>query len=265
MLVILIAFLAGVLIGLTGTGAGAVLTPLLLLVTPFGAATVIGTDLLSGAAAKLVGVWEHRKLGQVNWKLAAWLLGGSLPGTLARILVLHTFEVRMSPYHLDRLLRILLGVTLFGVSLFLPFLRKRQLRISAAEGPEPRRRDDAHPSRQTNRLKLGAAGAVVGFLVAMTSVGSGSLMMIALLVLVPLPLASLVGTDILFGLVTTALAGSLHFAMGHIDPKLFFLVAAGEVPGVVLGSRLTRRIPERYFTWAFSALYFSLGAQLLIR
>jgi uncharacterized protein len=258
MLVILIAFLAGVLIGLTGTGAGAVLTPLLLLVTPFAAATVIGTDLLSGAAAKLVGVWEHRKLGQVNWKLAAWLLGGSLPGTLAGILVLHLIEVRMSAHHLDRLLRVLLGVTLFGVSLFLPFLRKRQLRIRA---------DDAHPSGPTcaGRLKLGAVGAVVGFLVAMTSVGSGSLMMIALLVLVPLPLASLVGTDILFGLVTTALAGSLHFAMGHIDPKLFFLVVAGEVPGVVLGSRLTRRIPERYFTWAFSALYFSLGARLLIR
>ena len=268
MLVILIAFLAGVLIGLTGTGAGAVLTPLLLLVTPFGAATVIGTDLLSGAAAKLVGVWEHRKLGQVNWKLAAWLLGGSLPGTLAGILVLHLLEARMSPHHLDRLLRLLLGMTLFGVSLFLPFLRKRQLRIPAAEGPDPARagrRDDAQPSGHVSLLKLGAAGAVVGFLVAMTSVGSGSLMMIALLVLVPLPLASLVGTDILFGLVTTALAGSLHFAMGHIDPKLFFLVAAGEVPGVVLGSRLTRRIPERYFTWAFSALYFSLGAQLLIR
>ncbi len=245
MLVILIAFLAGVLIGLTGTGAGAVLTPLLLLMTPYAAATVIGTDLLSGAAAKLVGVWEHRKLGQVNWRLAAWLLGGSLPGTLAGILVLHLFEVRMSPYHLDRLLRLLLGVTLFGVSLFLPFLRKRQLSIPAAQGPESRRRDDAHASA--------------------TSVGSGSLMMIALLVLVPLPLASLVGTDILFGLVTTALAGSLHFAMGHIDPKLFLLVAAGEVPGVVLGSRLTRRIPERYFTWVFSALYFSLGARLLIR
>jgi uncharacterized protein len=255
MLVILIAFLAGVLVGLTGTGAGAILTPLLLLVTPFSAATVIGTDLLSGAATKLVGVWEHRKLGQVNWKLAAWLLGGSLPGTLAGILVLHLFEIRMPPPHVDRLLRVLLGVTLLAVSLFLPFLRKRQLRIPA---------DDAHPRGLPNRLKLGAVGTVVGFLVAMTSVGSGSLMMIALLVLVPLPLASLVGTDILFGLVTTALAGSLHFAMGHIDPGLFLLVAAGEVPGVVVGSRLTRRLPERYFTWGFSALYFSLGARLLI-
>lgn len=161
----------------------------------------------------------------------------------------------MSPPHVDRLLRVLLGVTLLAVSLFLPFLRKPQLGISA---------EDTHPSRHTSRLKLGAVGAVVGFLVAMTSVGSGSLMMIALLVLVPLPLGKLVGTDILFGLVTTALAGSLHLAMGHVDPKLFLLVAAGELPGVVVGSRLTRRIPERYFRWVFSALFFSLGARLLI-
>ncbi len=266
MLIIAIAFLAGILIGLTGTGAGAILTPLLLLVTPFSAATVIGTDLLSGAFTKLAGVWEHRKQGQVNWHLAAWLLGGSLPGTLAGILTLHLFEVRMSVYQVDRFLRILLGLTLFGVSLFLPFIRRYKLRLSggpsadgSGDGP---RLPSAHGLR--DRLKLAAAGTVVGFLVAMTSVGSGSLMMIALLVLVPLPLGSLVGTDLLFGLVTTALAGSLHFSMGHFDPKLLLLLTAGEVPGVVLGSRLTRRVPERYFTWIFSGLYFSLGARLLI-
>ncbi|PYV17846.1 MAG: hypothetical protein DMG21_07020 [Acidobacteria bacterium] len=257
MLVVAIAFLAGILIGLTGTGAGAVLTPLLLLVTPFSAATVIGTDLLSGAITKLAGVWEHRRQGQVNWKLAAWLLGGSLPGTLVGILVLHVFEARMSADRLDHLLRILLGLTLFGVSLFLPVLRRRKLRLTAPSA-------GGSADELSDRLKMTAMGAVVGFLVAMTSVGSGSLMMIALLVVVPLPLASLVGTDILFGLVTTALAGSLHFAMGHVDPKLLLLLIAGEVPGVALGSRLTRRVPERYFTWLFSALNFILGARLLI-
>ncbi len=255
MSVIILAFVAGVLVGLTGTGAGAVLTPLLLLVTPFSAATVIGTDLLSGAITKLAGVWEHRKLGQVHWGLAGWLLGGSLPGTLLGILALHAFETRMPAHEVDRLLRILLGLTLFGVSLILPVVRKYKFHLMRGGAPA-----SAFP----HRLKLAGVGAIVGLLVAMTSVGSGSLMMIALLVLVPLPLGSLVGTDILFGLVTTALAGSLHFAMGHVDPKLLLLLVAGEVPGVALGSRLTRRLPERYFTWIFSALYFSLGARLLV-
>lgn len=255
MLIVAIAFLAGVLIGLTGTGAGVILTPLVMLVTPFPAAVVIGTDLMSGAVTKLAGVWEHRKLGQVDWKLAAWLLGGSVPGTLAGILALHTLELGAPSHEVDRLLRVLLGVTLFAVSFALPFLRGRNFR------PRP---GPVGKGAVTRKAKLATAGAVVGFLVALTSVGSGSLLMIALLALVPLPLGRLVGTDILFGLVTTALAGSLHFAMGHLDPKLFVLLAAGEVPGVVVGSRLTRRLPERYFTWLFSALYFSLGARLLV-
>jgi uncharacterized protein len=255
MIVTVLAFITGVLVGLTGTGAGVILTPLLLLVTPFHALTVIGTDLMSGAVTKLAGVVEHRKLGQVRWNLAGYLLAGSLPGSVAGILFIRLLESRMTMQQLDHALKVLLGLTLFGVSLFLPFLR-RQKHLVLTEG--------ANPGLWNGGLKLAAVGAVVGFLVSMTSVGSGSLLMIALLVLVPLPLGSLVGTDILFGLVTTALAGSLHFEMGNFNARLFLLLLAGEVPGVIIGSRLTRRIPERYFTWLFSILYFSLGARLLV-
>jgi uncharacterized protein len=254
MLIAFLAFVTGVLVGLTGTGAGVILTPLLLLVTPFSAVTVIGTDLLSGAVTKLAGVFEHRKLGQVHWDLAVWLLGGSLPGTIAGVALVRFLELRMSSAGLDHILRILLGATLFGVSIFFPFLRGKQFFRGDGWGTAVSARA---------RARLAVVGAVVGFFVSMTSVGSGSLLMIALLVLVPLPLGSLVGTDILFGLVTTALAGSLHFELGHFDSRLFLLLLAGEVPGVVLGSRLTRRIPERAFTWIFSILYFSLGARLL--
>lgn len=255
MIVTLLAFITGILVGLTGTGAGVILTPLVMLVTPFHALTVIGTDLMSGAVTKLAGVVEHRKLGQVRWTLAGYLLAGSVPGSVLGILFIRFLETRMSMKDLDHALKILLGLTLFGVALFLPFLRGRKDLISA---------EYASPRLLNGGLKLAAVGAVVGFLVSMTSVGSGSLLMIALLVLVPLPLGSLVGTDILFGLVTTALAGTLHFQMGDFNTRLFLLLVAGEVPGVILGSRLTRRIPERYFTWLFSILYFSLGARLLL-
>lgn len=155
---------------------------------------------------------------------------------------------------LDHALKVLLGFTLFGVAVFLPFLRGRKQFFSAAY---------ASPCISSAGVKLVAVGAVVGFLVSMTSVGSGSLLMIALLALVPLPLGSLVGTDLLYGLVTTALAGSLHWGMGNFDTSLFLLLLAGEVPGVIIGSRLTRRIPERVFTWMFCILYFLLGARLL--
>ncbi len=259
MLIVILAFITGILVGLTGTGAGVILTPLLLLATPFPAVVVIGTDLLSGAVTKLAGVFEHRKLGQVDMGLAGWLLAGSLPGTVAGILFVRWLEIRMSPAELDHILRILLGVTLFSVSIFLPFIRGGKNAGRRLPGP-----DAVKAARSVTHLRLSAVGAVVGFFVSMTSVGSGSLLMIALLVLVPLPLGSLVGTDILFGLLTTALAGSLHFELGHFNTRLFLLLVAGEVPGVVLGSRLTRRLPERAITWLFSILYFSLGARLLV-
>ncbi|TAM81838.1 MAG: sulfite exporter TauE/SafE family protein [Acidobacteria bacterium] len=255
MLIALLAFITGILVGLTGTGAGVILTPLLLLLTPFSALTVIGTDLMSGALTKLVGVVEHRKLGQVRWNMAGYLLAGSIPGSVGGILFIHYLKSWMSEAQLDHALKILLGLTLFGVSFFLPFLRGRQQAVHSGF---------ADFNLSDGGFKLIPVGAIVGFLVSMTSVGSGSLLMIALLVLVPLPLGSLVGTDILFGLVTTALAGSLHMEMGNFNANLFLLLVAGEVPGVIIGSRLTRRIPERYITWLFSILYFSLGARLLI-
>jgi hypothetical protein len=255
MLVSLLAFITGILVGLTGTGAGVILTPLLLLLTPFSALTVIGTDLMSGALTKLAGVVEHRKLGQVRWDLAGYLLAGSVPGSVAGILFIHSLKGWMTEAQLDHALKVLLGLTLFGVSFFMPFLRNKQRAVASG---------DTKLSFSNGGGKLAAVGAVVGFLVSMTSVGSGSLLMIALLVLVPLPLGSLVGTDILFGLVTTALAGSLHWEMGNFNANLFLLLVAGEVPGVIIGSRLTRRVPERYITWLFSILYFSLGARLLV-
>ncbi len=103
----------------------------------------------------------------------------------------------------------------------------------------------------------------VGLLVAVTSIGSGSLMMIFLLLLTPFRTAELVGTDILFGVGTGALASSLHLGMGHINWTLFGRLAIGTLPGVMVGSRLTPRLAEHYFAWLFSALYFLLGARLL--
>jgi len=255
MLVTLLGFVAGTLIGLTGTGGGVLLTPLLLIFTPFPAVVVIGTDILNGAATKLLGVIEHRRLGQVHWRLAGYLIAGSVPGTLGGMLFLTYLKSHLATSQLDHVLRVILAIALFSVGLFMPFVRNGQLRRQA-EPLDFRSRGKA--------ARLVAVGALVGFLVALTSIGSGSLLMLFLLLLIPLPVAGLVGTDIAFGLVTMALAGTFHFWMGHFNGTLFFQLAAGSLPGVMLGSRLTRWIPERYFSWLFSAVYFSLGARLLM-
>jgi uncharacterized membrane protein YfcA len=164
-------------------------------------------------------------------------------------------KAQLATSQLDHALKTILAVTLFGVAVLLPFVRNGYLKL---------RSTSLEIRTPGERARLVAAGATVGFLVALTSIGSGSLLMIFLLLLVPLPLGALVGTDITFGLVTMAVAGTFHIWMGHFNGALFLQLAAGALPGVVLGSRMTRLIPERYFNWLYSVLYFSLGARLLI-
>jgi uncharacterized membrane protein YfcA len=255
MFITLLGFITGTLIGLTGTGGGVILTPLLLIFTPYPAVVVIGTGIVSGAATKLLGVLEHRRLGQVHWKLAGLLVAGSIPGTLVGFVFISFLKAHLAAGQLDQVLKTVLALTLFGVSLFLPFVRRGQGSLASSSFDLRSR---------VGTLKLVAVGAVVGFMVVVTSIGSGSLLMIFLLLLIPLPLGALVGTDITFGLATMALAGALHMGMGHFDAGLFLRLVVGALPGVVVGSRLTRLIPERYFSWLFSILYFSLGARLLV-
>jgi hypothetical protein len=255
MLLTLIGFATGILIGLTGTGGGVLLTPLLMVLTPFPAVTLIGTDIANGALTKLLGVFEHRRLGQVRWRLAASLILGTIPGTVGGILLLSFLKSRLAEAQLDHVLRLGLGVTLFSVAFLLPLARRAKSRPASSW---------VEATTLGVRLKLALVGAAVGFLVALTSIGSGSLLMVFLLLLTPYPLGELVGTDILYGLATMALAGSLHLHMGHFNSGLFVRIAIGSLPGVVIGSRLTRVIPERYFSWLFTVLYFSLGTRLLV-
>lgn len=258
MTVPILGFLTGILIGLTGTGGGSVLTPLLLIFTPYSAVVVIGTDLVMGVATKLVGFIEHWRLGRIYWRLAGYIILGSLPGSLAGILFVHFLKVHLSAANLDASLKVFVGLALFAASVSLPYVRKRQKR--AAQGQHP---SEIRAGERGHKRFL-AVGAGVGFLVAVTSVGSGSLLMVFMLLVAPLPIADLVGTDIMLGLATTVLAGSLHFWMGHFNQHLFFGLVAGSVPGVLVGSWFSHRIPERYFSWLLSILYFSLGARLLL-
>lgn len=256
MIVTLLGFIAGILIGLTGTGGGVMLTPLLLIFTPFPAVVVIGTDIVNGAATKLLGVIEHRRLGQVHWRLAGLLISGSVPGTLGGMLFVSYLKSHLPMTQLDHFLRIVLAAALFAVGLFLPFVRGGHIKVQS---------QSAELKSHGQILRLIAVGMGVGFLVALTSIGSGSLLMLFLLLLIPLPVAGLVGTDIAFGLVTMALAGTFHMWMGHFDGILFLQLVSGSLPGVVLGSRLTGYLSEKRYGWIYSALYFTIAARLVMR
>lgn len=257
---LILGLITGFLIGLTGTGGGVLLTPLLLLSTSFSATVVIGTSLLVDALAKTVGAVEHWRLGNVHWRLALLLFAGSAPGALLGVLLIQKIQSTFLTFQLDLFLRWLLALTMLGVAVCLPFVGKKRKRSVQSNSESV-----AFPHLDHRRsVRFVAVGAGVGFLVALTSVGSGSLMMAFLLLTVPLPVARLVGTDILFGLGATAVAGSLHLWMGHFDGSLFVKLAVGIVPGVIVGSRITRLLPEISFQWIFSFVYFSLAAMLLV-
>ncbi|HTV53353.1 MAG TPA: sulfite exporter TauE/SafE family protein [Terriglobia bacterium] len=254
MTVTLFGAITGILVGMTGSGGGALLTPLLLVFTPYPVLTVIGTDLVTGVVTKLIGFVQHWRFGPIYWRLAGYIILGSLPGSLAGIGLIHVLKANLSTAHLDASLKGFVGLALFAASASLPYVRKKGLAESGQ-------------SVQPRRLSHGgtvAVGCAVGFLVAVTSVGSGSLLMVFMLLVVPLPISELVGTDIMLGLTTTVLAGSLHLWMGHFSEQLFGELALGSIPGVIAGSWLSHRIPERYFSWLLSFLYFSLGARLLL-
>src|SRR5579875_398319 len=172
MTVPILGFITGILIGLTGTGGGSVLTPLLLLFTPYPALVVVGT--------KLVGFVEHWRLGKIYWRLAGYIILGSLPGSLLGILLIHFLKGHLSAAHLDASLKVFVGLALFAASLSLPYVRKRKMELA---GKRP-----AAPQPHSAPWSFFAVGAVVGFLVAVTSVGSGSLLMVFMLMMVPLPI-----------------------------------------------------------------------------
>ena len=251
---ITIGLVAGLLIGLTGVGVGTVMTALLVVLTPVSTLTAVGTSLAVGTMTKMVGVWEHRKFDRVNWKLAGFLLAGSVPGTWLGGVLLHSLKVQIAARDLDSYLNYGLAITMAATALLLPLLRARKSKAA----PEQVVRNYAP-------WQILLTGFVVGILVSLVSIGSGSVTMLLLLMLVALPTSELVGTDIFYGLVTVGSAAAMHLWMGHVDATLWLKLLVGSVPGVVLGSRLAGHLSEKGYGWIYAALYISIAARLLVR
>lgn len=253
MVEILIGLIAGLLIGLTGVGVGTVMTALLVVLTPISTVTAVGTSLAVGVVTKLVGVVEHQKFQRVNYRLAAILLAGSVPGTLVGAFLLRALKARIPAGELDTFLNHILAITMVATALLLPLSQARKGVTLATEG-----------TRQYSPWRMLATGLVVGVLVSITSIGSGSVTMLLLLLLVALPTAELVGTDIFYGLLTVTAAAALHLWMGHVDGQLWLRLLLGSLPGVLLGSRLAGRISEKGYGWIYSALYVSIATRLAL-
>ncbi len=227
-------FFVGLLIGLTGVGGGSLMTPILILLFGIHPASAVGTDLVYAAVTKTAGTLVHGYNRSVDWRVVARLAAGSLPATALTIFTLSYFELN-SP--LARLLiTATLTVALVITALSLIFRKEIVARHATRVGGLSQRRIAA--------LTV-ATGAVLGGLVSISSVGAGAIGVMALVLLYPnLPMARIVGSDIAHAVPLTLAAGVGHWFLGSIDFGILAALLLGSVPGILIGSYATGRVPE---------------------
>lgn len=248
--------LVGFVIGMSGVGGGSLMTPLLVMGFGVAPATAVGTDLLYAGLTKAGGSLARGKLGSVDWRIAAFLMLGSVPAALATSALVSRFA--MQGARVGTVITSALGVMLLVTALALVFRH----RLLATDGRFGRRLAQL---RAGNVLTLTLVlGAVLGVLVTLTSVGAGALGVVALLMLYPhLPTNHLAGTDIVHAVPLTLVAGAGHAITGSVDYQLLGNLLIGSLPGIVAGSLLAHRVPERALRYFMGMVLFLVGIKLL--
>ena len=226
--------LIGLLVGMTGMGGGSLMTPLLVLVFGFKPTVAIGTDIVHGAIFKSFGAVQHRRLGHVHARLTAWMLLGSVPFSIAGVTVAWWLKRAYGDGY-EETAKTILGVALAlcGVA----FLVKAYLHSSPDDLP--------FILRPRDRVIAVAMGIVGGFVVGLTSVGSGTLFGLVMLVAFPLTAAKIVGTDIFHAAILLTAAGAGHLVAGSVDLVATGWLLIGSVPGVLIGGHFTVHLPDR--------------------
>jgi uncharacterized protein len=246
--------LIGLLVGTTGMGGGALLTPLLILFFGFKPTLAVGTDVLHGAVFKTFGAARHRRLGTVHARLTLWMLAASAPFSLAGVQVAEWLEDRNGD-GVDSVSAKVIGAALILGGL--GFLAKTFVR----RGVQP---DDAPfilgRREHVIALALGAAG---GFIVGLTSVGSGTFFALVMLLVFPLTAAKIVGTDIFHAAGLLWVAGLSHLIHGNVDLAAMGWLLLGSVPGILIGSQLTVRLPDRSLRVGLATVLLLSGVKLL--
>ncbi|HET9509081.1 MAG TPA: sulfite exporter TauE/SafE family protein [Gaiellaceae bacterium] len=225
----------GILVGMTGMGGGSLMTPMLVFLFGFKPTVAIGTDILHGAVFKTFGAARHRQLGTVHARLTLWMLAGSAPFSLAGV-GLSTWLKHRYGEGFEDAAGIILGIALilggvgFGLKTFIAGRAK-------SDAPFLLRRRD-------KQIAL-ATGAIGGFIVGLTSVGSGTFFGLVMLLVFPLTASKVVGTDIFHAAALLWVAGAGHLAAGNVDIPAMGSLLVGSIPGVLLGSQVSVKLPER--------------------
>jgi uncharacterized protein len=251
--IILFGFGVGVLVGATGMGGGSLMTPLLILIFGIKPVVAVGTDLAYAAVTKTVGGFRHLTHGKVHKRMALWLAVGSCPGALLGVYVL---DVLRDVYGdgFDDLLIVLISSALLLVGLLM------LLRTLSLAG----QREREHLVMETrHKVAAVALGASIGFVLGVTSAGSGTLIAVGLIVGFRLTPHLVVGTDVVHAAILLWVASIAHLVSGNVDLALTGTILIGSIPGVWIGANLSTRLPADVLRPALAIVLIASGLALL--
>jgi uncharacterized protein len=250
---VLTGLLIGALVGMTGMGGGSLMTPILVIVFGFNPTLAVGTDIAHGAIFKTVGAFRHRQLGTVHHKLSGWMFMGSAPFSLLGVYVATKIKHHYGSAATDKMSYILGAALLFGaVGLVLKsFVGKKVVG------------DDRFVMTTRDRVAAVSIGIVGGFIVGLTSVGSGTFFGLTMLFVFSLSAHKVVGTDIQHAAALLYVAGFGHFIAGNIDLGVVAWLLIGSIPGILIGSHFSVRIPEAWLRLALADVLAISGLKLV--
>jgi uncharacterized membrane protein YfcA len=246
---ILFGFGVGILVGTTGMGGGSLMTPLLILVFGIKPVVAVGTDLAYAAITKTAGGFLHFRKGTVQTSLAWWLAAGSCPGAIGGVILLERLGLD------DILLPLIAGALLLTGALVL-------FRALMSQGANER---DEVVLESRHKVAAVILGASVGFVLGLTSAGSGTLIAIGLILGFRLAPRRVVGTDVFHAALLLWVAALAHLFSGNVDLLLAATILIGSLPGVWLGTHLATRLPERGLRPALGVVLLSAGLALLTK
>ncbi|WP_406590173.1 sulfite exporter TauE/SafE family protein [Bacillus atrophaeus] len=250
--IIIMGLFVGTLVGLTGVGGAALLTPLLILLG-INPSIAVGTDLVYNSITKLFGVASHWKQKTINLKLVKYLAIGSIPSASAAIGILHMFPAFHQ--HQEEIIKHALGyvMTLVAISIIIRVFLDKKLRPNRWQ----------LKSLEDKRALTILIGVVFGFIVGLTSIGSGSLFAIAMLYLFKMKTSEIVGTDIAHAFLLVTVAGLLNASFGSVDYLLAANLLIGSIPGVLLGSHFSPKFSPRPLQFIMAAIILISGLKLI--
>jgi uncharacterized membrane protein YfcA len=247
---ILVGFIVGILIGMSGVGGGVLLLPVLIFGLRVPAITAVGSDALFNFFTKVPASIMHLKKGTVRRNVVIALALGSVPGSICGVKTLMYIRLLYGD-GVNNFIKSAVGVLLIVIPILMLFQRRIEEHVAN------------RPPSMKGFAGMVLIGLVAGFLVGMTSVGSGSIIMMLLLLFYSFPPKINVGTDIVHAVVLTGVTGFMHFRLGNVDPTLVLTLLIGSIPGGLIGSHIATRLPMMWLRRILCALLLITGARML--